>query len=139
MSGSDIFFRIAAALAARLPIGLERGWQDRDAQSGSRVAGIRTFALIVRALRAWFGDTGIYVVAAFSGLTGVDTVTLSISRFASEDSPINVAARALVVAGIVSTVFKTMLAAFIARGKMARLVGVPLSLTAATGLGAASV
>jgi uncharacterized membrane protein (DUF4010 family) len=37
---------IAGALAAGFLIGIERGWTQRKAQAGSRVAGIRTFTLI---------------------------------------------------------------------------------------------
>jgi uncharacterized membrane protein (DUF4010 family) len=37
---------IAGALAAGVLIGIERGWTQRKAQAGSRVAGIRTFTLI---------------------------------------------------------------------------------------------
>lgn len=36
----------AAALAVGLVVGLERGWRDREQADGSRVAGLRTFALI---------------------------------------------------------------------------------------------
>ncbi|HJS33231.1 MAG TPA: MgtC/SapB family protein [Alphaproteobacteria bacterium] len=42
----DILHHLAVALAVGLVIGLERGWSDRNAPEGSRVAGIRTFALI---------------------------------------------------------------------------------------------
>lgn len=38
--------RLALALAIGLLVGVERGWQMRDEQAGSRVAGIRTFALL---------------------------------------------------------------------------------------------
>lgn len=42
----DSSFRpILAALAAGLVVGLERGWRERDAADGQRVAGLRTFAL----------------------------------------------------------------------------------------------
>jgi uncharacterized membrane protein (DUF4010 family) len=37
--------RLMAALAVGLLIGLERGWYERDAKEGGRVAGLRTFAL----------------------------------------------------------------------------------------------
>jgi len=37
---------LALALAIGMLIGLERGWQMREEQAGSRVAGVRTFALI---------------------------------------------------------------------------------------------
>ena len=38
-------FDLAAALVVGLLIGLERGWHDRELPDGSRVAGVRTFAL----------------------------------------------------------------------------------------------
>jgi len=37
---------LAAALAVGFLIGLERGWKEREGAEGSRVAGLRTFALI---------------------------------------------------------------------------------------------
>lgn len=41
-----LFQRLGLALAIGLLIGIERGWQEREGPSGSRVAGIRTFALV---------------------------------------------------------------------------------------------
>src|SRR5512143_812206 len=38
--------RIAVAFAIGLLVGVERGWRDRDFAEGTRVAGVRTFALI---------------------------------------------------------------------------------------------
>ena len=46
MDTAELFQRLALALAIGLLIGLERGWRERDAESGSRTAGIRTFTLI---------------------------------------------------------------------------------------------
>ena len=43
---STELFALAVALVAGLIIGLERGWKDREAAEGSRVAGLRTFGLI---------------------------------------------------------------------------------------------
>ncbi|WP_205478478.1 MgtC/SapB family protein [Sphingomonas arenae] len=37
---------LGAAFAAGLMLGVQRGWQQRDAAEGSRVAGVRTFALL---------------------------------------------------------------------------------------------
>src|SRR5215468_7597065 len=37
--------RVALAFGVGLLIGLERGWSTRDARSGSRAAGVRTFAI----------------------------------------------------------------------------------------------
>lgn len=37
---------LMAALAAGLLVGIERGWRQRDEKEGTRIAGVRTFALI---------------------------------------------------------------------------------------------
>jgi uncharacterized membrane protein (DUF4010 family) len=44
--GYAIYRNLAVALAAGLLVGIERGWRQRDVTSGSRVAGVRTFALL---------------------------------------------------------------------------------------------
>ena len=41
-----IFRNLGVALAIGLMVGLERGWQQREAGAGQRVAGLRTFAII---------------------------------------------------------------------------------------------
>jgi len=46
MASVDLFERLGLALAIGLLFGVERGWQEREAQPGSRAAGIRTFALV---------------------------------------------------------------------------------------------
>jgi uncharacterized membrane protein (DUF4010 family) len=42
---TELFERFLVALALGFLIGFERGWQERDAPEGSRIAGIRTFAI----------------------------------------------------------------------------------------------
>ncbi|MGD8907586.1 MAG: MgtC/SapB family protein, partial [Gammaproteobacteria bacterium] len=37
---------LSVALAIGLLIGLERGWQERKAEEGHRVAGLRTYGLL---------------------------------------------------------------------------------------------
>ncbi|MFM9845388.1 MAG: MgtC/SapB family protein [Dongiaceae bacterium] len=46
MTEVETFARLGLALALGLLIGLERGWEGREAAEHSRVAGIRTFGLI---------------------------------------------------------------------------------------------
>lgn len=46
MGQEELFQRLAVALGIGFIIGLERGWKQRAAAAGQRVAGIRTFALI---------------------------------------------------------------------------------------------
>ncbi len=43
---TEALMSLGLALAIGLLIGLERGWSQRDAASGSRVAGIRTFGIL---------------------------------------------------------------------------------------------
>ncbi|RUM15309.1 MgtC/SapB family protein [Rhizobium fabae] len=42
---TEAFQRLSLALAIGILVGIERGWQDRDAAAGKRVAGIRTYGL----------------------------------------------------------------------------------------------
>ncbi len=67
--------RLALATALGLLIGLERGWAQRAAREGARLAGLRTFALagLLGALAGVAGgETGIWFPAAvFLGLTGL--------------------------------------------------------------------
>jgi hypothetical protein len=46
MDELELFKRLGVALAAGMLIGLERGWHERAMPEGSRVAGIRTFAIV---------------------------------------------------------------------------------------------
>lgn len=41
-----IFYHLAIALGIGLLIGVERGWQQREAHDGKRVAGVRTYGLL---------------------------------------------------------------------------------------------
>jgi uncharacterized membrane protein (DUF4010 family) len=45
MDVPDVLSRLALSLGIGLLIGLERGWRAREAEPGSRAAGIRTFAI----------------------------------------------------------------------------------------------
>lgn len=40
------FYLLGVALSIGLLIGVERGWEEREAEEGSRIAGVRTFGLI---------------------------------------------------------------------------------------------
>lgn len=44
--GTATLLQLGAAFAAGLMLGIQRGWQQRDAPDGSRVAGVRTFTLL---------------------------------------------------------------------------------------------
>ena len=42
----QVFYHLGVALAIGLMIGVERGWEEREAAEGARVAGVRTYGLI---------------------------------------------------------------------------------------------
>lgn len=42
----QIFYHLSVALTIGLLIGIERGWKERDAHEGTRIAGVRTYGLI---------------------------------------------------------------------------------------------
>ena len=60
MSELELLQRVALASAIGLLVGIERGWQEREARDGARVAGIRTFTLIgaLGAICSLFSGTG---------------------------------------------------------------------------------
>lgn len=79
--------------------------------------------LLARALEAWMGETGIYVLAAVSGIADVDPVTLSLSRMAGKEILIPLAAGGVLIAALSNTLLKALLVAGIAKGTVARWVG----------------
>jgi uncharacterized membrane protein (DUF4010 family) len=58
MDNLALFERLGLALAIGLLMGVERGWQAREAAHGGALAGIRTFALIglLGGVVGWFGQ-----------------------------------------------------------------------------------
>ncbi len=72
-----IFYHLAIALGVGLLIGVERGWQQRAAREGQRVAGVRTYGLIgllggcTALLAAQLG--AVVVGLVFIGVTGALT------------------------------------------------------------------
>ena len=84
------FYYLGVALAIGLLIGVERGWQERDAGEGKRVAGVRTFGLVgllggVLAVAA--GQLGALVFGlAFIGLAGAVAAVYAVNlRHGDED------------------------------------------------------
>lgn len=42
----QVFYYLSVALAIGLLIGIERGWKEREAKEGERIAGVRTYGLV---------------------------------------------------------------------------------------------
>ena len=67
--------------------------------------------LLARVAQARFGEVGLYVLAALSGLTDVDAIVLSFSTMArSGVAPVAVAAAGVLVAVLVNTLVKPVMA-----------------------------
>jgi uncharacterized membrane protein (DUF4010 family) len=71
----DAFQRLSLALAIGILVGIERGWQEREAAPGKRVAGIRTYGLssflggFCGFLQPWTGPILPTVIFAFFCVT----------------------------------------------------------------------
>lgn len=82
-------------------------------------------------VRQWFGDHGIFAIAAIAGLADVDAITLSLARM--EDGVIATSTAAIVIAVSVNTVVKGGIAAVI--GGKGLIVRVGSIFTAALAIG----
>lgn len=94
---------------------------------------LTTIMFLSRALLAWMGDAGLYLLAATSGLTDVDAITLSSSRMAGTQIAIDVAANAIMIAAFVNTLVKAALTSIIGGTGMARYVGATLLIAIISG------
>ncbi len=87
----ELLSRIALALGIGLLIGLERGWRTREAESGSRAAGIRTFAIsgllggVVGAIAQALGDTA-SVASGIVLATGLAVYAAVITSFSRDEN-----------------------------------------------------
>src|SRR6185312_14235081 len=91
------FERLGLALAVGLLVGLERGWREREAAEGSRVAGIRTFALIGLGGGLAALLTGPAIGLAF-GLVFAGFAALMIAAYVADTKPGGVGATTTVAA-----------------------------------------
>ncbi|MDJ0708407.1 MAG: MgtC/SapB family protein [Leptolyngbyaceae cyanobacterium MO_188.B28] len=76
--------------------------------------------VLVRAAEAWFGGAGVYVLSAISGIADVDAVSISLAEAASRGSSLQIAATGIIIAALVNTGLKALLAALIGGWRLAR-------------------
>ena len=63
--------------------------------------------LLAKALEVWLGDAGVYLLAAVSGLTDVDAITLSLAQMSNRgDLLLHAAALGILIAAAVNTLVK---------------------------------
>lgn len=85
--------------------------------------------LAAKGFEQFFGESGLYAVAAISGITDVDAITLSVARLARDGLDNDVAAQAIVIAACVNTMVKGVMVSVICRGAMSWQVMVTFILT----------
>jgi uncharacterized membrane protein (DUF4010 family) len=90
--------------------------------------------LVAKLANTWFGDVGVYVTAAISGISDVDAITLSLARLARDEMSAEVAARGIIIASVVNTAVKAGLVVFLCGGRMGREVTLALSAALLGGL-----
>lgn len=88
-------------------------------QFGALLAGIMFLA---EGARAWFGESGVYLLAGLSGLTDVDAITLSLARMAEKDLGAETASAGVILAAGVNTAVKGGLAAVVGGPRLGILV-----------------
>lgn len=85
-------------------------------------------------LRQWLGDMGIYVLAATSGITDVDPITLSLTRMSVESIAASTAVVGIVIAASVNNLVKSVMAASIGTRRLGLFVGIPMAVSLMAGL-----
>jgi len=91
--------------------------------------------LLTHGLNEWLGERGLYLLAAISGVADVDAITLSLANLARGSTETDAMWRGIILAAMVNTIFKGMLATFIAGRALAVYVLPVMGLTALIGLG----
>lgn len=95
-------------------VGAKEGREKVEVSNPLRLITAISFALaftvvliVVRAASEYFGDVGVYIASALSGLTDVDAITLSVSELASFGQiQLHVAATSVFLAALVNTAAK---------------------------------
>jgi uncharacterized membrane protein (DUF4010 family) len=90
--------------------------------------------LLGRALKLWLGNTGIFMLAAASGVADVDAITLSLSRMSQDDVDPRVAVTAIVIAAAVNNLVKGGMAATVGGRQLGMRVALPLLFASLAGL-----
>lgn len=93
--------------------------------------------VLSRGLEAWIGDRGLYLGAAATGLADVDAIALSAAAMAGRgDVTASVAAVAVLIACVVNTATKAVIAAALGGLALGIRVGVSMALSLAAGAAA---
>lgn len=95
---------------------------------------LAVIVLLTKALQEYFGDAGIYLMAAISGVADVDAINLSLSRLSTADLSRQLAATGIIIASAVNSLVKGALAAFIGGSALGLRAALPLVIAATAGI-----
>jgi uncharacterized membrane protein (DUF4010 family) len=98
---------------------------------------LAAIVMAAKAAQAWFGDTGIFLLAVISGVADVDAITVTLSRWAGSDASIRSASMAVLAAAMVNTGTKAVLTAVIGGYGIGSQVAWPLGISLLVGATAA--
>lgn len=124
---------LAGAGLMQVFAGGERASQDKIPDIGNPLAlktalgfgvVLAVVLIAVHYLRGWLGSEGVFVAAAFSGITDVDALTISVSRLIDQDLPLIDGAVAIFIAASVNTIVKAGISLFAGNGGLGLRVGV---------------
>lgn len=106
-----------------------------ELQSAMILGGLLVIILLLAEwLRQEMGSTGVYLLAAVSGITDVDAISLSLSRMSlSEGLSLPVAATGILIAVTVNNLFKSGLAMVIGKTALGIRVGLFMAISLAIG------
>lgn len=97
---------------------------------------LAAIVLLAHYAKEWLGEAGLYALAALSGLTDVDAISLSLARMSGDAITARVAISAILLAAVVNTLVKLAIVATLANRAMTwRIAGVTIAITLAAGLG----
>jgi uncharacterized membrane protein (DUF4010 family) len=82
--------------------------------------------LMSHALTNWLGSTGTLLLAALSGITDVDAISLALARQSQDSLALDVAALGIVIAASMNTLVKMMMVITIGDRQLGKLVAVPM-------------
>lgn len=90
--------------------------------------------LLGELLKNTFGDAGIYVLAASSGIADIDAITLSLTRMTNNSLQMNTAVMGIVLAAAMNNLVKTGMAWVIGNRRAGLLIGLPMLISLGSGL-----
>jgi uncharacterized membrane protein (DUF4010 family) len=98
-------------------------------------ATLTVLGVAIRAATELAGSAGVLVLAALSGILGVDAVTVTLAREAGGGLGLRTAAQAILIAAVINTIAKALLAGLTGGQQVARIVMPALLLAALAAVG----